>query len=122
MQIATGIDLIEIDRIQEAIDRYGNRFLDRVFTANELFEAGNSPASLAARFAAKEAVAKALGTGIGPFTWQEVEIRSDSSRKPIIILHGNATKISQELGLTHWSISLSHSREYAIAVATGFVE
>lgn len=122
MQIATGVDLIEIERIQEAVDHYGDRFLERVYTATELVEARGSPASLAARFAAKEAVAKALGTGIGLLTWQEVEILSNSLRQPVLLLHGNAAQHAHELGFTHWSISLSHSQYYAIAVATAIGE
>lgn len=74
-------------------------------------------ASLAARFAAKEAVAKALGTGIGPVSWREIEIRRGSARQPVLLLHGAAAQLAAELGLTEWSISLSHSQETAVAVA-----
>ena len=70
-KLSSGVDLVEIERLQETIDRHGERFLTRVFTPLELAEAGKSPASLAARFAAKEAVAKALGCGIGAVTWRE---------------------------------------------------
>ena len=117
MKIASGVDLIEIERFQAAVSRHGSRFLERVFTETELEEAGKNPASLAARFAAKEAVAKALGTGIGPVSWREIEIRRGSARQPLLSLHGAAAQLAAELGLTEWSISLSHSQSTAIAVA-----
>ena len=117
MKIATGVDLVEIERFQAALNRHGSRFLERIFTTAELEDAGDHLASLAARFAAKEAVAKALGTGIGPVSWREIEIRRGSARQPFLLLHGAAAKLSAELGLTEWSISLSHSQEMAVAVA-----
>jgi len=117
MKIASGVDLIEIERFQAAVSRHGSRFLERVFTEMELKEAGDRPASLAARFAAKEAVAKALGTGIGPVSWREIEIRRGSARQPLLSLHGAAAQLAAEMGLTEWSISLSHSQSTAIAVA-----
>jgi holo-[acyl-carrier protein] synthase len=119
--LATGVDLIEIERVQSTIGRYGRRFLERVFTAQELAEVGNNTASLAARFAAKEAVAKALGTGIGPIAWREIEILRGPARQPLLTLHGAAQKLASEMGLEVWSISLSHTQTHAIAlaVATG---
>ncbi|MBN1148699.1 MAG: holo-ACP synthase [Anaerolineales bacterium] len=118
-QLATGIDLIEVKRIQEAIERHGDPFLKRIFSAAELVEAGGSPASLAARFAAKEATAKALGCGIGPIGWQEVEVLRDAAGQPRLNLHGAAAQLAAERGLTSWSISLSHTREHAIAMVVG---
>jgi holo-[acyl-carrier protein] synthase len=117
VKIASGIDLVEIERFQAALSRHGSRLLERIFTEAELEEAGNQPASLAARFAAKEAVAKALGTGIGPVSWHEIEVRRGAARQPLLSLHGAAAQLSAELGLTHWSISLSHTDETAVAVA-----
>ena len=117
MELATGIDLIEIQRLREAIERQGQRFLDRVFTPAEQAEVGDNPASLAARFAAKEAVAKALGTGIGAVSWQEIEILRGPQRQPILRLHGEAIRLADEKGLTNWSISLSHTSSHAIATA-----
>jgi holo-[acyl-carrier protein] synthase len=117
VNIASGIDLVEIERFEEALHRHGNRLLERIFTPAELEEVGHHPASLAARFAAKEAVAKALGTGIGPVGWREIEIRRGSARQPLLSLHGAAAQLSANLGLSHWSISLSHSHESAVAVA-----
>lgn len=117
VKIASGVDLVEIERFQATLDRHGNRFLERVFTEAEREEACNQTASLAARFAAKEAVAKALGTGIGPVGWREIEIRRGSARQPVLMLHGAAARLAAELGLTEWSISLSHTHEMAVAVA-----
>ncbi len=119
MKICNGVDLIEIERIQEAIQRHGERFLNRVFTPVELAEVCGDPASLAVRFAAKEAVAKALETGIGVICWQDIEIRRGPARQPQLVLHGAAAQLAGELGLTHWSISLSHTGKMAIAMAVG---
>jgi holo-[acyl-carrier protein] synthase len=117
VKIASGVDLVDIERFQAALNRHGSRFLERIFTETEMVEAGEHMASLAARFAAKEAVAKALGTGIGPVSWREIEIRRGSARQPVLLLHGAAAQLAAELGLTEWSISLSHSQETAVAVA-----
>jgi len=122
MKLSTGVDIIEIERLTEAIDRHGERFLNRVFTPLELAEVGTDPASLAVRFAAKEAVAKALGTGIGVICWQEIEIRRGPERQPQLHLYGAAAEMAGQLGLVHWSVSLSHTREIAIAMAVGAAE
>jgi holo-[acyl-carrier protein] synthase len=114
--LTTGIDLIEVERIQAAIERHGARFLERIYTPGELAECGDSPTSLAARFAAKEAVSKALGTGIGPINWCEVEVLHGPAREPLLRLHGEAARLAQERRLTAWSISLSHTRTHAIAM------
>ena len=122
MKLSNGVDVIEIERLREAIDRHGERFLNRVFTPLELAEVGTDPSSLAVRFAAKEAVAKALGTGIGVICWQEIEIRRGPERQPQLHLHGAAAEMAGQLGLVHWSVSLSHTREIAIAMAVGAAE
>jgi holo-[acyl-carrier protein] synthase len=121
MQLKTGIDLIEISRIEETIARYGDHFLMRVYTPGELAYCKNNSASLAARFAAKEATSKALGSGIGDVGWQEIEVTGDENKAPILILHGAAKKLASDQGLNIWSLSLSHTHEHAIAfvVATG---
>ena len=113
--LRTGVDLIEIKRLERVIARYGERFTRRVFTDQELSEAKNL-ASLAGRFAAKEAVSKALGTGIGAVTWQEIEILRGSQREPVLHLHGRAATLAYQLELHEWSVSLSHSENYAIAM------
>ena len=122
MILKTGIDIIEIARIQAALDRHGERFVKRVFTELEAFECRGRADALAVRFAAKEAVSKALGTGIGPISWREVETLHKWSGEPYIVLHGAAERISGELGLTVWAVSLSHSRENAIAVVVATSE
>ncbi len=114
-QLRTGVDLIEIERFTAAYERYAQRLLQRLFTAKEIAENGENMASLAARFAAKEAVAKAFGTGIGRVTWHEIEICRGPSGEPVLYLHGAAQRIAQELGLKHWSLSLSHSQCHAVA-------
>jgi holo-[acyl-carrier protein] synthase len=116
MPLSTGVDLVEIQRLQDAIDRHGQRFLVRIFTARELDEVGQNTASLAARFAAKEAVAKALGTGIGAVNWREVEILRGPARQPVLQLHGSAERLAVELNLKCWSLSLSHTATHAIAM------
>ena len=121
-RLRTGIDLIEIDRISEIIHQYGDRFLRRIYTEQELAEVGSSPDSLSARFAAKEAVAKALGTGIGKVSWQDIEILRGPAREPQLHLHGNAAILAQEQGLVEWAISLTHSRTHAIAVVVVSME
>lgn len=117
-KLATGVDLIEISRINHAIERHGDRFLRRVFTSKELALVSGKPSSLAGRFAAKEAVAKALGCGIGDVGWTEIEILRGPNNEPELHLHGNARKIAEQLGFHTWSISLSHSMDFAIAMAT----
>lgn len=114
--LRTGVDLVEIVRLQRVIEKYRERFLGRVFTSSERVRAGQNIASLAARFAAKEAVSKALGTGIGVVSWQEIEILSDEAGRPHLHLHGNAAQLAETLGLREWSLSLSHDQYYAIAV------
>ena len=113
-----GIDMIENQRIADGIARLGERFLNRFFTAGEREDCEDQPHRLAARLAAKEAVAKAIGTGIGDVRWVEIEIRCNNPRKrPTLFLHGNAATIAQEMGLTQWDVSLTHTDIYASAVA-----
>ena len=116
--IRCGVDMIECERIASGIDRLGERFLNRFFTAGERLDCADTPYRLAARFAAKEAVGKALGTGIGDVSWVEIEIRTDNERRrPQLTLHGKAKARADEMGLTEWDISLTHSKTLAIAVA-----
>lgn len=111
---------MEIARFQEAVERHGRRFLERVFTARELEEVGANPASLAARWAAKEAVSKALCTGIGEVGWREIEILRGPAREPVLHLHGAAQELAGRLGLDEWTLSLSHTRTHAIATVVAF--
>jgi holo-[acyl-carrier protein] synthase len=114
---SVGVDIIEIARIKEAIERWGQRFLDRIYTGSEQMLCQERPSSLAARFAGKEAVMKALGTGIKGAGWREIEILSAPSGQPQVHLHGKAQNRAATLGLSEVAISLSHSREYAVAFA-----
>ena len=114
--LRTGIDLVEIERLQSLIQRYGERFLNRVYTTQEMVEIGHNPASLAGRFAAKEAVSKALGTGIGVVAWHEIEVLRGPEREPVLHLHGAAAQLASQLGLRNWSLSLSHTQTHAIAM------
>jgi holo-[acyl-carrier protein] synthase len=122
MILKTGIDIIEIARIQAALDRHGGRFMKRVFTELEILECRGRAEALAIRFAAKEAASKALGTGIGPISWLDVETLHKWSGEPYLVLHGTAERIAKELGLAVWAVSLSHSRENAIAVVVAASE
>ncbi|MFC1898721.1 holo-ACP synthase [Chloroflexota bacterium] len=110
-----GIDIIEISRIKKAIAHRGDVFLNRIYTETELRLYRNKPLSLAARFAGKEAVIKALGAKNKGISWREIEILSDVSGKPLISLFGKAEKQARALSLHNLVISLSHSREYAVA-------
>ena len=116
--LRTGVDLIEIERIRTAIDRQGERFLQRVYTQTELTQCRDRIESLAGRFAAKEAAAKALGTGIwrNGIGWTDIEVeRDEQTGAPTLLLHNSAATQANQLGLTEWSVSLSHDTERAIA-------
>lgn len=118
-QTQIGIDIIEISRMNKAISRWGDKFLRRVYTEAELTSYRGKIESLAARFAGKEATIKALsmsGTLVG---WRDIEILSEGSGKPVVNLYGQAKKKAWEMGLRGVGISLSHSREFAIAVVIG---
>ena len=114
--IRCGTDQIEIARVEDGIARLGERFLARLFTPGERADCGEQPARLAARFAAKEAVAKALGTGIGDVGWHDIEIRNGDRGRPFLTLHGSAVQVAAELGLREWDISLTHTATIAAAV------
>ena len=115
MNLRTGVDLIEIARIEEVVSRHGKHYLERVYTPAELELCGKRAESLAGRFAAKEAVAKALGCGIGDVEWKEIEIVGDEQNAPVLHLSGKAAQMADELGLVTWSVSLSHSQSHAVA-------
>lgn len=113
--IEVGIDIIEIARIGAVLEKYGDRFLQRIYTPAERQRYGTRVPELAARFAAKEATMKALGTGIRGVRWRDIETLPNRRGKPILILHGTAKARADLLGLNHWSISLTHSRTEAMA-------
>lgn len=114
--LSAGIDLVEVKRIADTIARYGNRFLTRVFTEQELHHCRGQVPQLAARFAAKEAVSKALGTGLNGIIWRDIEIVTEASGKPTVRLHGRAAQRAAQLNLGNFALSLSHTREHAIAL------
>ena len=113
-----GVDIIEIARIEKAVNRYGLSFLKRIYSENEIeLYQGRLP-SLAARFAAKEAVIKALSTtGLKP---NEIEVLSDNNGKPTLFLHGKTKEKYDELGIESIEVSLSHAREYAVAFVSAW--
>jgi holo-[acyl-carrier protein] synthase len=120
MVIGLGTDLIEIERIEQSVARFGQRFLERVFTPGEIaycHAKKGSAESFAARFAAKEAGAKALGTGISRgVSWKEFEVKRKPGQRPELHLSGRAAEIARELGVTRMSLSLTHSRQMSMAV------
>ena len=119
MIVGSGIDLVEIDRIQRALDRFGSRFLDRVYTPAEqayCVRRHNAAESLAARFAAKEAGAKALGTGISQgVNWLEIEVVRASGGRPDLRFHGRAAERAAGMRVAHAALSLTHSKLMAMA-------
>jgi holo-[acyl-carrier protein] synthase len=115
--LTTGVDFIEIDRVAGVLERYGDRFLRRVFTPSEIAYCRGRAPNLAARFAAKEAVMKSLGTGFRGVGWRDVEVVRARSGAPSPRLHGRALRRAERLGVTEIAISLSHSRGYAMVVA-----
>ena len=120
--LCTGVDIIETARIRRVIERWGDRFLKRVYTESELSHYGHRVPSLAMRFAAKEAVMKALGTGIRGMKWRDIEILAEPSGKPLVNLHGNTRDKALNLGLDNLAISLSDSREFAVAFVVGEIK
>ncbi len=119
MQHHIGTDIVEIGRIRRAIERWGGRFLRRVYTEAELRIYGHRAHSLAASFASKEAVMKMLGTGNRGVGWREIETLYHPSGKPFIKLSGRAKKAAEKLGIKEIDVSLAHSRDYATATAIG---
>jgi holo-[acyl-carrier protein] synthase len=119
MIVGSGIDLAEIGRIRHSIDRYGTRFLNRIYTPAEqayCLRKRNSAESFAARFAAKEAGAKALGTGISHgVSWLEIEVVREPSGKPTIKYHGRAAQIAARLGVAQAALSITHTADLAMA-------
>ncbi len=116
---AIGVDMIETERVARSIERFGDRYLKRIYTEQELRYCNGRAHSLAARWAAKEATAKALGTGIGDVRWREIEVVSHPNRPPRLRLHGAAADLATQLGISSFAISLSHTKDYAIAFVVG---
>ena len=110
-----GVDIIEIERVQMVINRWGQSFLNRIYTQAELDFCRNRVPELAVRFAGKEAVMKALGTGRQGVSWRDIEILPGRRKAPLVFLHGRARRRARRLGIEELAISLSHSRDYAVA-------
>ena len=115
-QLHNGIDIIEIDRIQNVLRKHPKRFLRKIFTEYEINYCRGRATQLAARFASKEAAMKALGTGIRGVGWREVEVQRLRSGKPYIILHGRAKKRAESMGIKKIELSISHSKNLATAM------
>ncbi|HJO60814.1 MAG: holo-ACP synthase [SAR202 cluster bacterium] len=117
--LITGIDIIEIARVGEVLNKYGARFLNRIYTDSEQRYCKGRAAQLASRFAAKEAVMKALGTGIRGVGWKDIEIKRERGGPPYIQLHGRGQARASIMGLSEISLSLSHSNDFAVASVVG---
>lgn len=115
----TGIDLVEIDRVAGVLNKFGGRFLDRVYTQREQRYCGGRAERLAGRFAAKEAVSKALGIGIRRLSWRDIEVLPDEEGKPHVFLYGKASIGARVRGIKDIDVSITHSRVLASAVAVG---
>ena len=113
--LVAGTDIIEIGRVARVARLYGSRFVRRVYTEREAAYCRGRAPQLASRFAAKEAVMKALGTGIRGLRWRDIEVVRERGRAPTIQLHGTALKRAERLGIDHLAVALSHSEEYAVA-------
>jgi holo-[acyl-carrier protein] synthase len=114
-----GVDIVEIARLEKAIARWGEDFLSRIYTDSELRLYRKNPSSLAARFAAKEAVIKALGKPTAVISMRDIEILSDRGGRPVVNLYGKAQSQAKGLGLDKLAITLSHSKEHAVAFVSG---
>lgn len=120
--LRVGVDLIQVGRVEAIIERYGERFLRKIFTPSELAYGAGRAHSLAARFAAKEAVSKLLGSGIqhqDGVDWLEIEVISTERGDPQVLLHGRAATRAEDLGLREIALSLSHTHDHAIAFVVG---
>lgn len=122
VKIFSGIDLADVHRLRQARPALRERFYQRVFTAAELREIGDSFEEAAGHFAAKEAASKALGTGIGRVAWRDLEIHHQPWGAPVLLLHGNAKVVAEKLGWTDWSVSITHNGDLAAAVVTAVAE
>tara|TARA_Y100000590_G_C15458430_1_gene915511 strand:+ start:155 stop:523 length:369 start_codon:yes stop_codon:yes gene_type:complete len=113
--IYTGIDIIEINRIVDVKKRFNRRFLKKIYTDQEILYCKDRGPQLASRFAAKEAMMKALGTGIKGIPWKSIEVIRERGKAPEILLHGAAKKKAKELKIHNIALSLSHSKKFAVA-------
>jgi holo-[acyl-carrier protein] synthase len=119
VNLAVGVDIIEVDRIRRVYEKHPERFQQRVFTELEVQQCRGKAARLAGRFAAKEAISKALGTGLRGVKWREMEIVQLRSGRPSVRLHGTAKLRAQQLGLTAFDVSIADLAQLSIAIAVG---
>ena len=117
--LVTGVDIIEVGRVRRVAETYGQRFLKRIYTEEEAAYCRGRAPQLATRYAAKEAVMKALGTGVRGVRWRDIEVVRRRGQAPTVRLHGTALARAELLGIDHLAISLSHSEEYAVASVVG---
>lgn len=117
--LIAGIDILEIERVKHVAERYGARFYRRIYTEREIAYCRGRAPQLASRFAAKEAVMKALGTGVRGVRWRDIEVVRSRGQAPRIELHGTALARAERLGLTDLALSLSHSKDFAVASVVG---
>src|SRR5881275_465132 len=117
VNVAVGIDIIEVGRVRKVFEKHGERFLRRVFTENEVKQCRGKATRLAGRFAAKEAISKALGTGLHGVAWREMEVVQLRSGRPTVTLHGNAKRRAEFLGLSAFDVSIADLAEFSIAIA-----
>jgi holo-[acyl-carrier protein] synthase len=124
VHIKVGTDICSVSRVANTYAKYGNRFIERILTPAEAAYVLSRPKQtvqrLAARFAAKEAASKVLGTGWNGVGWKEIEVGRHPSGEPHLLLHGRAAQLAQRLGLTNFEVSLSHEKEYATAFVVGY--
>ncbi len=124
MELKVGTDICSVKRIEQTYEKYGQKFLDKILTAGEVEYVLSRPAhratTLAGRFAAKEAVSKALGTGWRTISWKDVEIVRHPSGAPNVVLHGRAKELAAKLGLTRFEVSVSHEKEFATAFVVAY--
>ena len=118
-KFAHGIDFIEIDRIADVIARHGDRFLNRVYTPDEIAHCRGRIPELAARFAAKEAVMKALGTGVRGVGWRDIEVLPNRRGKPLVFLYGRGAKRAKDIEMRGLEISMTHLKDLAMASVIG---
>ncbi len=117
VNVAVGIDIIEVDRVRKVYERHGERVLKRGYTEMEVRQCRGKPTRLAGRFAAKEAISKALGTGLHGVAWREMEIVQLRSGRPTVTLHGNARRRAELLGISAFDVSIADLNAFSIAVA-----
>ena len=113
--LSVGVDIVELWRVKGVLERYGQAFLDRIYTPGEQAYCRGRIPQLSARFAAKEAVMKALGTGTRGVGWRDIEVTRRRGRAPQIALHNRGRARAERIGMTQVAVSLSHSRDYAVA-------